>query len=130
MWGFFCALTAACSCASCSSHAARIMTGPIRITSPVIISRRAPDSKKNKNNFWWNENCFLTLVKQTQKTQEMENLTEIKVGSFVLVPEPNDSDIHNNEFLGVVVGFKGEYVIVEDSDGDCFDIEIERLGQE
>ena len=40
-----------------------IMTGPI---SPVIISRRAPDSKKNKNNFWWNENCFLTLVKQKQ----------------------------------------------------------------
>ena len=64
--GFFCALTAACSCASCSSHAARIMTGPIRITSPVIISRRAPDSKKNKNNFWWNGNCFLTLVKQKQ----------------------------------------------------------------
>lgn len=60
----------------------------------------------------------------------MENLTEIKVGSFVLVPDPIESDIHNHEFLGVVVGIKGEYATVEDGDGDCFDIEIERLEHE
>lgn len=60
----------------------------------------------------------------------MENLMEIQVGSFVLVPDPNESDIHNHEFLGVVVSIRGEYATVEDGDGDCFDIEIERLEHE
>ena len=60
----------------------------------------------------------------------MENLMENQVGSFVLVPDPNESDIHNHEFLGVVVSIRGEYATVEDGDGDCFDIEIERLEHE
>jgi hypothetical protein len=60
----------------------------------------------------------------------MENLAEIKVGSFVLVPDPNETDIHNHEFQGVVVNIKGEYATVEDGDGDCFDIEIKRLEHE
>lgn len=60
----------------------------------------------------------------------MENLAEIKLGSLVLVPSPNETDIHNYEFRGVVVGIKGEYATVEDADGDCFDIEIERLEHE
>jgi len=60
----------------------------------------------------------------------MKKITDIKVGSFVLVPNPNETDIHNHEFLGVVVGIRGEYATVEDGDGDCFDIEIDRLEHE
>ena len=55
---------------------------------------------------------------------------EFQVNDFVLVPEPNESDIHNHEFLGVIKVIKGEYATVEDMDGDCFDIELDRLEHE
>ena len=55
---------------------------------------------------------------------------EFQVGDFVLVPDPNESDIHNHEFLGVIKLIKGEYATVEDGDGDCFDIELDRLEHE
>lgn len=45
----------------------------------------------------------------------------------VLVPEPNDSDIHNFEFQGMVDGFRHGNVIVVDGDGDAFEVEPERL---
>ncbi len=50
----------------------------------------------------------------------------INIGDPVLVPQPNDSDLHNHEFLGTVISID-KYVTVEDSEGDCFDIEPERL---
>ncbi|MCE5317412.1 MAG: hypothetical protein LLG04_08665 [Parachlamydia sp.] len=56
-----------------------------------------------------------------------KNDIEIEVGSSVMVPEPNDTDLHSNEFNGTVKGFHGIYVVVEDQDGDCFDIKAERL---
>lgn len=60
-----------------------------------------------------------------------KNGIEIETGSDVLVPEPNDTDIHNHEFQGVVKSFRttsnGTLVTVEDQAGDCFDIEPERL---
>ena len=52
---------------------------------------------------------------------------KFKIGENVEVPDPNDSDIHNHSFVGSIVGFRGELATVEDMDGDCFDIEIERL---
>jgi len=55
---------------------------------------------------------------------------EFAVGDFVLVPDPNESDIHNHEFLGTIKGIRGEYATVEDGDGDCFDIELDRLEHE
>lgn len=51
----------------------------------------------------------------------------ITIGDSVLVPDPNDSDIHNHSFIGTVDKFKGEYVVVEDGDDNAFDIEPERL---
>lgn len=56
-----------------------------------------------------------------------KNGMKISEGDSVLVPEPNDDDIHSNEFQGTVKGFHGLYAIVEDMDGDCFDIEPIRL---
>ena len=51
----------------------------------------------------------------------------IQEGDFVLVPEPNNTDIHNHEFTGEVISISNGIATVEDGDGDCFDIEIERL---
>lgn len=47
--------------------------------------------------------------------------------SKVLVPEPNETDIHVCSFEGWVNGFRNGNVIVEGADGDCFDIEPNRL---
>ena len=56
-----------------------------------------------------------------------KNGTEIKIGSTVNVPEPNDTDVHLYEFTGTVTGFRSGNVTVEDGDGDFFEIEPERL---
>lgn len=64
---------------------------------------------------------------------EMKGYREVgslQVGEFVLVPEPDDTDIHNHEFTGEVIAITNGIVTVEDEDGDCFDIEIERLKPE
>lgn len=55
------------------------------------------------------------------------NQTEIVIGNQVLVPEPNQSDLHVHEFEGYVKSFRDENVVVEDMDGDCYEIEPERL---
>jgi len=56
----------------------------------------------------------------------------IQIGDLVSVPSPNVTDIHNHEFDGTVVGFhsfasEGSFVTVADMDGNCFDIEPDRL---
>ena len=64
---------------------------------------------------------------------EMKGYREVgslQVGEFVLVPEPDDTDIHNHEFTGEVIAITNGIVTVEDGDGDYFDIEIERLKPE
>lgn len=64
---------------------------------------------------------------------EMKGYREVgslQVGEFVLVPEPDDTDIHNHEFTGEVIAITNGIVTVEDGYGDCFDIEIERLKPE
>ncbi|WP_259071298.1 hypothetical protein HDF24_04485 [Mucilaginibacter sp. X4EP1] len=52
---------------------------------------------------------------------------ELNIGDLALVPEPNGTDIHMHEFSGYIKSFRGDNAIVEDADGDCFEIEIERL---
>lgn len=51
----------------------------------------------------------------------------IEHGAGVLVPEPNETDIHQHEFEGSVVGERHGYVQVEDQEGNCFELEAERL---
>jgi hypothetical protein len=55
---------------------------------------------------------------------------EFQVNDFVLVPEPNETDIHNHEFLGVIKAISGDLAVVEDMEGDCFEIELDRLEHE
>ena len=59
-----------------------------------------------------------------------KEISSLQVGDFVLVPEPDNTDIHNHEFTGEVIAITNGIVTVEDGDGDCFDIEIERLKPE
>lgn len=52
----------------------------------------------------------------------------INVGDRVIVPEPNDTDVHNHSFSGTVTEIAdNENCIVEDGDGECFEIEGNRL---
>lgn len=52
---------------------------------------------------------------------------EFEIGDSVEVPDPNDSDIHNHSFVGTIVDFRNGNAVVEDGDGDSFEIEVERL---
>ena len=62
---------------------------------------------------------------------DLSDITESKggfeIGDEVEVPEPNETDIHNHSFVGTIAEFRGDNAIVEDGDGDCFEIEVERL---
>jgi len=49
------------------------------------------------------------------------------IGDNVHVPEPNETDLHQNGFVGYISNFKGECVTVRDGDDDFFDIKPERL---
>ena len=51
----------------------------------------------------------------------------IKKGMSVDVPYPIEGDTQCQEFTGHVEGFHDQYVTIMDGDGDCFDIEPERL---
>ena len=49
-------------------------------------------------------------------------------GSTVEAPDPDETDIHQHSFVGTVVGVRGiNLLTVEDGDGNCFDIEANRL---
>ena len=80
-----------------------------------------------------NETTMEQIWQSIDTFGEMKGYREVgslQVGEFVLVPEPDDTDIHNHEFTGEVIAITNGIVTVEDGDGDCFDIEIERLKPE
>lgn len=62
-----------------------------------------------------------------EKSDIVEDMIEFEIGNSVEVPDPDDSDIHNHSFVGTIIAFRNVYAVVEDGDGDCFAIEIERL---
>ena len=56
------------------------------------------------------------------------NGVELYVGADVEMPTPNDEDLWNYEFEGVVTGTRGNgLVMVEDGDGDVWEVEPNRL---
>jgi hypothetical protein len=44
-----------------------------------------------------------------------------------MVPEPDETDIHNHAFIGRVDSISGRIVTVYDSDGNGFEVELARL---
>ena len=55
------------------------------------------------------------------------NGTAIEAFDEVEVPEPNDSDIHNHAFTGMVDSFRNGHVVVTDMDCNIYELEPERL---
>lgn len=56
-----------------------------------------------------------------------KNGLELIVGSAVVVPDPRGDDLWSHSFQGVVRDLRCEYAIVEDGDGDCWEVETARL---
>ncbi len=69
------------------------------------------------------------LIMNVSDSDIVDQDEEIQVGDDVDVPDPDETDIHNHAFSGYVKFIKecGKIAVVEDGDGDCFDIEINRL---
>ena len=79
------------------------------------------------------ENCLEQINDDTLSVPEHWN--DIHKGDSVAMPEPEEGDSWSQSFSGTVAGFKkdtnGTYlIVVEDSEGDCFDVEAERILQE
>ncbi|NTW91150.1 MAG: hypothetical protein HGA35_04390 [Erysipelotrichaceae bacterium] len=49
------------------------------------------------------------------------------IGDNVQVPEPNETDLHQNEFVGYISNLSNGFACVRDCDDDFFNIEPERL---
>jgi len=69
------------------------------------------------------------VVIDVEYTQEF---ISVNLGDGVQVPEPEDKDIWNCSFCGRAIEKKEDtngtiLIVVEDSDGDCWDIEEQRL---
>jgi hypothetical protein len=75
------------------------------------------------------ENCFNAQIftSDISESDIKDVAPEFNIDDAVEVPDPIDGDLHNHSFVGTIVNIKGDLATVEDMDGDCFDIEIERL---
>ena len=51
----------------------------------------------------------------------------IELYETVTVPEPNNDDIWDHSFIGIVVAIYDDMTRVEDQEGNIFDVEINRL---
>lgn len=60
-----------------------------------------------------------------------KNYLDVYIGAEVEVPSPSEElgDCWNFEFVGTIkkLDKTNGYVIVEDRDGDCFTVEVERV---
>ena len=52
---------------------------------------------------------------------------QLDVEDSVEVDEPTGSDMHQHSFIGNITGFKNRNVIVEDMDGDSFEVESHKV---
>lgn len=52
---------------------------------------------------------------------------QVKIGDWVDVPNPNDSDIHSHAFTGHVICISKGHARIVDGEDNTFDIELERL---
>jgi len=73
------------------------------------------------------------IIDDTECPYEIGEEFYLSVGDNVEMPDPKDdgSDLWNNEFTGQIVNIYDTnniiYATVEDGEGDCFDIEAERV---
>jgi hypothetical protein len=67
------------------------------------------------------------FVESVDNSNILESMGGFEIGDEVEVPDPNETDLHQHSFVGTIIDFRGENAIVEDSEGDCFEIESDRL---
>lgn len=68
-----------------------------------------------------------TIEKENKKMLKDSTGKILKAGDTVLVPNPKKNDMWNHGFVGQVDGFRYNDVVVVDGEGDCFQIESNRL---
>ena len=65
---------------------------------------------------------YIKTYENIRKYNDINGLP-IELHDFVMMPDPDDSDHWNyGDFEAMVIEFDGKYIIVEDSDEDCFSI--------
>ena len=98
---------------------------PERVLADVVTGLDSMNGLLQRNQ----EDCFNAQIftNNIDDSDILEPQPEFEIGDSVEVPDPNDSDIHNHSFVGTIVDFRNGNAVVEDGDGDCFEIEVERL---
>lgn len=70
-------------------------------------------------------------VQPVQESSEVKDIdTEINLFDTVIVPDPDQTDIHQHSFEGFVTDIQDGIASVRDMEGDIFDIEVSRLTKE
>lgn len=71
-------------------------------------------------------NMCVKLFSGNPKNKVMKKL---EIYDYVIVPEPSYEfdDLHNHSFEGQIIDIRNNIATVEDFDGDCWDIELDRL---
>jgi len=75
-----------------------------------------------------NMNYDAQILMSGLDNSNIEDMTPcFDIDDEVEVPEPNETDLHNHSFVGTIIDFRGDNAIVEDGDGNTFEIETDRL---
>lgn len=106
----------------------------VSLMTRVVVDENASDEQIM-------DKAFKGLLNALESSA-LENIEEIKpdsdcpfgtfagdfeIGQRVLVPDPNETDMHNHSFEGTVFSFRGSNIIVEDGENNGFEIEPKRL---
>lgn len=66
---------------------------------------------------------FIMLLQEIELSSK-----QLPVGTDVIVPDATITDMWDHEFEGRIIAYKEQNIVtVEDGEGDCFDVELERL---
>lgn len=50
-----------------------------------------------------------------------------KINDVVLVSDPREGDLFNHSFIGMILELKENTVVVEDADGDCYELDYDQI---
>ena len=72
-------------------------------------------------------NANVEIITNVLDESNIIDADDYDIGCSVIVPDPNDTDIHNHSFVGTIKDFRDDNAVIEDMDGYCFEIETNRL---
>jgi len=82
------------------------------------------ETLQSATNFNYEAQIFTNAIDESDITVSSHGF---EVGDEVEVPEPNETDLHNHSFVGTIIDFRGENAVIEDGEGNSFEIEADRL---